>query len=219
MPARVLSFLLILPIAVALQAQSGVARIGVSGGVNLAHVEGSDLSDISNRRAGTYGAYVAYPLGADWSLQTGGLFSGKGWQRKEPDTGDLAVVQIDFVQVPLFARYDFGGASRLGVVAFGGPSANFRSGCSLVATAHATGATQRVTCADAKTLSNGTIEFQSFDWSAVGGLGLRASTGSARLLVTAQYERGFTHVEKSHDATSRATTFGVGLELPVSLRH
>jgi hypothetical protein len=196
-------------------AEAPSLRVGVTAGVNQAHINGSGASNISNLSGGMFGAYAVLPMEGDWSLQAGAQFSVKGWQYDEPGTRDLSVVKLNYVEIPLLLRYDFARTNRTGAFIYGGPGIGFRTGCALSATTHSTGVTQHATCAEVETMSNGSVKFNSLDAGAIGGLGARFGVGRAQLVVTAQYELGLRTVMVSDDSKNRALTLGAGFELPI----
>jgi hypothetical protein len=201
--------------AVAAGAQRPSARIGLFAGLNEARIDGSTVSDISNHSAGAFGAYVVTPIGGDWSVQTGVALSMKGWERDEPATRDLSVIKLTYLEVPLLLRYDIAARERAGAFLFAGPGFGFRTGCSIAATTHATGVTQSASCDDIERLSNGQVQFKSFDQGAIFGGGVRLGIGRELLVLNTQYELGMARVEHSNNAKNRTFTVGVGFEVPL----
>lgn len=195
-------------------AQSTPARVGVFGGLNMAHVDG-DVSDISNHKGPNFGAYFAAPINDGWAFQVGAGISSRGWEREEPGTQDLNVVKLSYFEVPLLMRYDFAAESRVGGFIMGGAGLGFRSGCELSGTVHASGVTQTFSCDEVDRLSNGSVKFNSFDTGAILGGGLRIAAGREQLVLSAQYEHGLMTVQNDREIKSRAFTFGAGVEIPL----
>jgi hypothetical protein len=193
-------------------AQSTSPRLGIFGGINQAHVDGDNLSDISNRSAGAFGLYVVKPLAPSWSFQLGGMYTMKGWRRVEPDTHDEAMVKLDYIEVPALLRFDFGAPASTGAFLFAGPGFGFRSGCELTASSGSSGASGSASCADVERL--GGVKFKSFDVGAILGAGVRVPFGRQQLVLSAQYEHGLTNVNDDRNTKNRVFTFGAGIEVP-----
>lgn len=194
-------------------AQTPPAHVGLFAGVNEAKVDGSAVSDISNHTGGAFGGYLSVPLSPQWRFQVGAGYTMKGWERDEPGTHDLAVVKLNYVEVPVLVAYDFMPRERVGGFLFGGPGFSFRTGCSIGERPFATGVTTTLACADIPSSSG--ISFKSFDAGAIAGGGLRLAVGRERLVASAQYELGLTQIYTSKDAKNRAFTFALGVEVPL----
>lgn len=205
--------LFVVPVITAAQAPS--PRIGLFAGLNQAHVDGSSVSDISNRNGGAFGLYYGLPLGSpDWSLQTGLVSTAKGWRREEPGTRDVALVRMNYLELPVLLRGELAANQSMGGFVYGGAGLAFRSGsCSLSGTNHATGATLSASCADVERA--GGLKFETFDVGAILGAGARVNLGRQRLVVTAQYEHGLRNVQTDHDIKNRVLTYGAGFEVPI----
>jgi hypothetical protein len=134
----------------------------------------------------------------------------KGWERDEPGTGDLAVVKLNYVEIPVLLAYDFTPRERFGAILLGGPGLSFRTGCSIGA--QPSGGTMAT--GDCTANVSG-VTFKSFDLGAIAGGALRTSLGQTQIVAGAQYELGLTKVESSSDAKNRALTFSLGVELPI----
>jgi len=189
-------------------------RFGVEGGANLTHVSGTQVSDISNRNGWIGGVTLELPLPNQWSFETGALYALKGWTRVEPQTGDRAVVKLDYLQIPALLRYDFRNASPITPFVGAGASLSFRSQCGLSATTATTGETQDVSCAEVEQ-ANSQFGFHSVDWGALFAGGVAADLGRSRLTLQARYEYGLTDVQKNNNAHSRALALTAGLSWPV----
>jgi hypothetical protein len=92
-------------------------QFGGKGGVNFANLRFDEAIDLSfDDRIGLIaGGFVTIPLGDRFGIQPEVLFSQKGAQFDE--LGATGRVELDFLDVPILARYRFG---RLFL--FGGPS-------------------------------------------------------------------------------------------------
>ena len=105
-----------------------IPRLGVKGGVNLAsqHTAGDDDSDadLTTLIGLVAGAFVTLPVASWLELQPEALYSVKG-SRFDED-GITASVLIDYLEVPVLARFSKRGAGRNGYYVAGGPFAAFQ---------------------------------------------------------------------------------------------
>jgi hypothetical protein len=194
-------------------AQTTPLRVGVFAGVNEAKVDGSAVSDISNHTGGAFGGYISVPLSPEWRIRIGAGYTIKGWERDEPGTRDLAVVKLNYVEVPALVAYEIAPQDRIGGSLFGGAGLAFRTGCSIGVRPFATGVMTTLGCADVERLAG--FKFQTFDAGAIAGGAAHLAVGRERLVASAQYELGLTKIYADHDAKNRAFTFSLGVELPI----
>jgi hypothetical protein len=209
----VLSFACLLVAGTNVFAQGREARVGLVAAMNQSRVEGQ-VSDVTNRSGRAFGVYSATPIKGAWSLQSGAIWTQKGWGREEPGTRDLAEVKLAYVEVPVLLRYDVAPRARVGGVLIAGPGFAFRTGCTLATTDASAGTTAEASCAEIDQLTNGAFSLSSFDVGAIGGAGVRVAAGRANVLATAQYELGLRNLESGRDSKNRAATIAIGLELP-----
>jgi|KBSMisStandDraft_5_1062788.scaffolds.fasta_scaffold566234_2 hypothetical protein len=210
---RVTSTFLVLVLCPVLDAQQSEHRAGVLAGMSRAHVSGASLANISSRTGATFGAYYLAPLSYGWGLQLGATLGMKGWERIEPRTNDRAAVNIDYVEAPILARFDFDPADHTSFFAFGGPALGFRARCGLTVTGGTS--TLSESCAEIDRASPGVANFRSYDLGAVLGTGLRFGRAESRLAITAQYEHGFTSIQPGTDIKNRVFTIGLAIERAV----
>jgi hypothetical protein len=202
--------LVLLGFANAVLAQSTPARVGLFAGLNQAKIDGVGVRDISNHTAGAAGGYLALPLSTEWGLRIGAGYSMKGWERSDPGTNDLAVVRLNYFEIPVLLTYDVAPRERLGAVLLAGPGLSFRMGCN-VGIRPAGGTMTTSECSDNAT----GLTFKSYDLGAIAGGALRMSLGRDQILAGAQYELGLIKIESSSQAKNRALTFSLGMELPI----
>ena len=103
------------------------SSVGVKGGVNLASqkVTNDDEADsgLTTFRGLVAGVFATLPIASRLELQPEALFVMKGSRFKEG--GFTASVQLDYLEVPVLARFSWRGASRNGFYAAGGPYVAF----------------------------------------------------------------------------------------------
>ncbi|MEH6407008.1 MAG: porin family protein [Leeuwenhoekiella sp.] len=101
---------------------------GVKAGVNFASVTGNDIKDPDSRTSFNAGIFAEIPLSDAFSVQPEVYYSGQGYdikeinQANEFDTSDNIEYQLDYINVPLLAKFYI--VDGLSVQA--GPSFNFK---------------------------------------------------------------------------------------------
>jgi hypothetical protein len=79
---------------------------GVKGGVNFATVNGDDIDSPDSRTSFHVGALVEVPVSDMFSVQAEALYSGKGFDFDyEGSDGDKAELQLDYIDVPVLAKF------------------------------------------------------------------------------------------------------------------
>jgi len=207
------SMFLVVVLCPVLSAQQPEHRAGVLAGMSRAHVSGASLANISSRTGAMFGAYYLAPLSYGWGVQLGAAFGMKGWERVEPRSNDRAAVNIDYVEAPVLARFDFDPADHTSFFAVAGPAVGFRARCGLTVTGGTS--TLSESCAEIDRASPGVANFRSFDLGAVLGTGLRFGQGGTRLAIMAQYEHGFTSIQPGTDIKNRVFSVGLAIERSV----
>ncbi|MAZ29490.1 MAG: hypothetical protein CL868_20750 [Cytophagaceae bacterium] len=101
-------FLLIAVLLSACSLSAQKTRYGVKAGINVSSLSGDVFDDASSRVGAAAGFFATIPVGGNFSFQPEFLYSGQG---VKPDSGDNPVNQreeLDYLQVPLLLRADFG---------------------------------------------------------------------------------------------------------------
>jgi opacity protein-like surface antigen len=94
---------------------------GFKGGVNAGTQSGSGATDPSTHFGMCLGVFLKYELSSALSVHTEVLMSDKGADYLDM-VGNEADEAILYVELPVFARYDYPVGSRLTAFGFGGPS-------------------------------------------------------------------------------------------------
>ena len=178
-----------------------IQRLGVKGGVNLAnqHIVGDDDSDpgLKMFTGLVAGAFVTLPVASWLELQPEALYSVKG--SRVDEEGVTASVQIDYLEVPVLARFSKRGAGRNGYYFAGGPFAAFR----LRARTRATfsGATEEIDIGE---------DVERLDFGLTGGGGVEIGSW----VFDGRYTHGLKDIDKdksdSVKVTSRAVSITAG---------
>jgi len=79
---------------------------GVKGGVNFATITGDDIDSPDSRTSFHVGALVEVPVSDMFSVQAEAMYSGKGFDFDyEGSDGDKAELQLDYIDVPILAKF------------------------------------------------------------------------------------------------------------------
>src|SRR5829696_2748550 len=104
-----------------------VPGLGVKGGVNLAtqRNKGEDGSDSSKSAVGfVTGVFATFPVASWLEVQPELLYARKG-ARADLD-GITSTLQIDYLEIPVLARFSRHGSGTMGYYVAGGPSIAFQ---------------------------------------------------------------------------------------------
>jgi opacity protein-like surface antigen len=108
-------------------AQEQPAAVGVKAGMNFANLnfEGDGATvNLDQRKGFVGGLFVVWPATSRVALQTEALYSQKGAQMEEE--GASAKIKLDYVDVPVLARFSSPVSGGTSFHVFAGPSFNFR---------------------------------------------------------------------------------------------
>ncbi|MDQ7916717.1 porin family protein [Mesonia sp. MT50] len=93
------------------QADSDLIQFGVKGGVNFANLTGDDIGDTKSRTSFHAGLVAEVPYSERFSLQGEVMYSGQGFDVESSgqdnflDNDDNIEYQLDYIQVPIMAKY------------------------------------------------------------------------------------------------------------------
>jgi hypothetical protein len=121
---RVVSGLIVLLLASGTSAFAQGHSWGVKGGLNMATLSSDDSAapDFKFRFGVVAGGFYTLAIGERFEIQPEGLFSQQGASLEEE--GVSATIKIDYLTVPILARYRFAPRGH-GLVVYGGPSIGF----------------------------------------------------------------------------------------------
>jgi hypothetical protein len=174
-------------------------RGGVRVGLNLANLSGNDVSDLgdTDMRSGlVVGLFGVVPLNENIAFQPEVLFSQQG--AKLEDGSDDATIKLDYLQVPLLARFRLGMSPSAPVHALFGPSFGFRTNAEVDVNGE--------TIDDNDEFEDQT---ESFDIGLVAGIGVNAGPA----VVDARYMWGLRNIDKTGDGSevkNRVFSISVG---------
>jgi hypothetical protein len=166
---------------VAVQAQDEVS-FGAKGGVNFATVGGDDFDDPDARTSFHFGGFVEVPITEKFSIQPEVYYSGQGYDIQSVNNGDDVEFQLDYINVPVLAKYYFVD----GFYGEVGPQIGFNVNSEIDSNPDG---------------DSGDIDFNNdaintVDFAVVGGLGYKLNNG---LFFNARYNLGLSDVFSSED--------------------
>lgn len=102
------------------------AQIGIRGGVNFANVTG-DVDNTDARTGLMVGVYTSFAVpGSPISIQPEVLYSQQGYKMDDPEFGE-ATAKIDYIKVPVLAKFSFGGGGMISPQIYAGPYIGFKA--------------------------------------------------------------------------------------------
>lgn len=179
--------------AASAQTDNKTFDFGVRGGVNFATIanEDSNLDSPDNRTSFYAGLVAELPLHERFSLQGEVFYSGQGFDRSVPGGNDKVEYQVDYIQVPLLAKFYI--VEGLSVAA--GPQFGFKVNEEI----------------DYKPTSDGgdinTDGLKTFDFQGTAGLEYKFDNG---LFLQGRYSYGFSDLIKDNSIHTSVFSAGLG---------
>jgi len=208
----VFTSLIMCSVAAAGHAQAGVtlprSRFGITAGVNWSTVAGDDVEDAKRKTGLMAGGLVVLPVAPSFSIQPELLYTMKG-AGSEGD-GDFSV-KINYIEIPVLARFDIQTTGGAKPFIYGGPSLAFKVGCSVEG--NEGGVKVNIDCDDSNN-QFGFPEFKSFDYGLVIGGGLAFDVSGKTLSIGARYNHGLGKVIEDSDAKNRVISILASIEFP-----
>lgn len=169
---------------------------GVKGGVNFANVTGNGFDNRSSRTSFHVGALAEFPVQEIFSIQVEALYSGQGFEYDfRGPTGDKAEYQLDYINVPVLAKFYLTPAISLEV----GPQFSF--------VVNEEFDSRPLDDAGDLDLTGTPAEAETFDFGAAAGITFQTQSG---VFATARYNHGFTDIVKNVDVQNSVFQIGVG---------
>lgn len=187
-----------------------IGRIGVMGGVNIAKLTGDNFDDVDSRIGPMVGlSYVRYAPGG-LGFEIDALYSAKGV--KDSEEGADITFKLNYLELPLLARYDFKSASSTRVHLVAGPSLALRAGCSIEGKAE--GVDVSLDCDDVAETFDG--EISSFDVGLTAGGGVDFAVGRNTFTLGARFTQGLLNIaDGDGDAKNRTISVFAGVSMPL----
>ncbi|KOS06011.1 hypothetical protein AM493_08155 [Flavobacterium akiainvivens] len=167
---------------------------GVKGGVNFATVSGDDLGNPDSRTSFHAGVFGEFPVAEIFSLQVEALYSGQGFDLDfEGPDGDKAEVQLDYINVPVLAKFYL----MEGLSIEAGPQFSFLVNDEFDFNPNS----------DNGDVPLDNVDINKFDFGVTGGLTFQTAMG---LFATARYTQGLSEIVDNVDAKNAVFQVGVG---------
>ncbi len=169
---------------------------GVKGGVNFANVTGKGFDDRSSRTSFHVGALAEFPIQEIFSIQVEALYSGQGFEYDfRGPTGDKAEYQLDYINVPVLAKF------------YLSPSISIEVGPQFSFVVNEEFDSRPLDDSGDLDLTGTPAEAETFDFGGVAGLTFQTPSG---IFATARYNHGFTDIVKNIDVQNSVFQIGVG---------
>ncbi|HUH13719.1 MAG TPA: porin family protein [Longimicrobiales bacterium] len=185
--------------------------IGAKGGLNLSNIENAEVLDSNSRSAFVGGGFLRMGFLRGLTLQPELLYSSKGSDFPDEGVpgGQGVEWKLDYVEIPVLARYDFP-FEPFRPYLMAGPYGAFEVKCEI-------GDDDAVQDCDDTNFFG--AERRKFDWGAIVGGGLSFGMGPGRLLLETRYGIGVQDIfddpegVDNEDIEHRWASFLVGFEV------
>jgi len=173
--------------------------IGVLGGLSLATLAGSNVTDVSNRTGFQAGLYLTLHMNHAWSIEPEALYTQQG------ASSQGATLKMNYLQVPVLLRWDVASHNPVHPFFIAGPSAALQVGCDV------SGSGSSMSCDDFNQQNGGGFQKKSFDVLGVAGAGLGFNFGATQMSVGARYNYGFSDTFQGNDIKNRYFSVLLGM--------
>lgn len=182
-------------------------RFGITAGVNSATFGGSDAEDAKRRTSGMIGVLLVAPVTPVFAIQPELLYTMKG--AKFNDGTFEATLKMNYVEIPVLARFDFASSGGVKPFFYVGPAISFKLSCDVSASFQ--GATSTSDCDQA---SEGEANVKSVDYGAIVGAGLAFDVSGRMFTLGARYDHSLSKVSEDSDIKHRVISLVGTLEFP-----
>jgi hypothetical protein len=196
-------------------------RFGIIGGANLATFSAGFFSKVSNRTGFAGGLIAVLPVTASFAVQPELMFTRKG---ANADSGGFSsTAKIDYIELPVLARFALPVSGRLKPFVYGGPGFAYRTSCTLE------GHTDpgAINFVDPMAITIGCdalarqaaqavpgAKFSRTDVDGIIGGGLAFDVGGRTVSVSVRYDVGFVKLISYTDDKNRVLSFMGTVEWP-----
>jgi hypothetical protein len=166
--------------------------LGIKGGLNLANFTGEDVFHNSSSEGFAGGVFMRYPLSNSWSFQPEALFTMRGAEFSVEDIETEQ--QMNYIEMPLLARFGWGHGAMFRPALFIGPSVAFLLKNKIVDGAEID-------------LKDGS---RDVDVGGILGADLEHNLGAGEIILDARYEMGFISWTEDLSARNSTLSFMIG---------
>src|SRR5262249_55093001 len=132
---------------------------------------------------------------------------------KSSDGGVDVSIRLNYLEVPVLARWNFTSSSSVTPHLYAGPAIAFRTGCSLSLSAQ--GASLSSECTELESDEGGQLNISKIGFGVVVGGGLSFDLGARRATVGARYDAGLKNIVSSGEAKNRTLSILASFEVPL----
>jgi hypothetical protein len=180
-------------------------RFGVIGGANVATLTGSGFEKPSRRTGFAAGFMAVLPVAPSFAIQPELMFTMKG----NSESG--GTIKINYVELPLLARFEAPAFGRVKPFAYGGPGFAYRMSCALE------GSGFSMTCDSAQVIGRRAspgVYYSRTDVDGIMGGGLVFDVAGRTMTVSVRYDVGFVRFLSDGDMKTRVLSFVGTFEWP-----
>jgi hypothetical protein len=181
-------------------------RFGFTASVNSATIAGKDVTAAKALTRGAVGALLVFQRTPMFAIQSELLWTMKG--ADDPNNG--AGLHMEYLELPLLARFDFGARMARPFI-YAGPSIAYNTSCHFVVTDPAAPGTY--SC-DAVAELGGT-RFKKVDYTMIAGGGVAFHIGRPIITIGAHYDYGLGRIAEDSDAKHRVGALVSAIEFPM----
>ena len=181
---------------------------GVLASIDFATLSGSDVQDAGTRTGLTIGGFATFHIDHRWGIEPELLFSQKG--ASEDFGGANGTLKMDYIDIPVLARYDLPTKGQVHPFFLAGPTMSFQVSCNLEASQGSQSASE--SCDDANQQTEGSLSKKTFDVGATFGAGVVFPAGKKmNLSVGLRYNLGLIDTFDNASAKNRTWALVAGL--------
>jgi hypothetical protein len=185
-------------------------RFGIIGGANLATLTGSYLENASSRAGFAAGLMAVLPVSPRFAVQPELMFTMKG--AYSSSGGISAVARIDYIELPVLARFEIPASGSVKPFVYGGPAFAYQTSCALQGQGTISIDCEKI-AAQARLAVPG-AKFNSTDFDGIIGGGIGFDVGGRKMTVGVRYDVGFVKLITYSDSKNRVLSFVGSLEWP-----
>jgi hypothetical protein len=203
--------LLVAPLLGTAAAQSAAptpsARFGITLGVNSSTLGGSDAKDAKRRTGIMAGVLLVAPVTPVFAIQPELLYTMKG--AKFEDTGVTGTLKMNYIEIPVLARFEMPSSGGVKPFFYVGPSISFKLSCDV--TAEFQGQSESASCDDP---TIGEANVKSVDYGALVGAGLAFDVSGRAFTLGVRYDHSLAKLSDDSDIKHRVISVVGTLEFP-----